>query len=113
VFGLGYTGVQYDEAQDAWTASVELGGREVFREHYGDPEIAAIGREIAIIQNRWETLRNFPTEDLAGLCHRFAGGLKYSLRSSDRTWHGWVRALGLSPEEFLRLAGLDPPPGHS
>ncbi|PTL84963.1 hypothetical protein DAT35_07925 [Vitiosangium sp. GDMCC 1.1324] len=104
-----FAGVRYEESADLWVAEVHSGGRRVFHGDYGDPEIAAAGREIAILVHKWEAVRNFPEEDLPQLCVRFSEGLKYSLKAQTKDWHQWVLNLGLQPDEFLRLAGLELP----
>lgn len=104
-----FVGVRYVESADLWVAEVQSGGKVVFHGEYGEPEIAAAGREIAILVHKWEAVRNFPEEDLPQLCVRFSEGMKYSLQAKTKDWHPWVLNLGLQPDEFLRLAGLDLP----
>ncbi len=97
-------GVRYDESHDVWIAEVVVGRDVVYRGDYGDPDVAAVGREIAIVKNRWDAARNFPDKDLAGLCKLFKSGIQESLSGKRNTWHRWVENIGLEPEEFLRLA---------
>lgn len=104
-----FHGVRYEADQDAWVAEVQVGERIVFRGDYSVSELAAVGREIAILTGRWEVVRNFPTEDLGKLCKRFAEGIEYDLISPSSGWPAWVMNLGLAPERFLELAGVDAP----
>ncbi|NTX04381.1 MULTISPECIES: hypothetical protein [Myxococcus] len=104
-----FVGVNYEEDVDIWIAEVKLGSEVVYQGNYGDPEIAAVGREVAILKNGWAAQRNFPEETLDALCKRFAASLEDSFAVGDVTWHEWVSNIGLTPEEFLLRADVHLP----
>lgn len=98
-----YVGVDWDEEQLAWRASIDVGGANAYEDFYADEELAALGRELALLWNRWDVARNFHTATLEDVARRVAQGLRVPLE--DSAWHPWAAAIGLRPEEFEALVG--------